>query len=287
MKFALPVRSAQIFSKSSILLASLVLAGCNVSYDVHTDSDSGLSINSSTKNGSKAVDKSTWSVGGVTNSIVNETRTTNGKTVRFSSRSINGVESKLEAPGEVVFLKGKPAKWTPDAKVVFSEKRNGVLKEAELRPDGAQMKVWIKRGKAFEPGNTEEQAWADKVVSEFNLDDTPEPVKKKEVAKYKLDDPQFAQKLANLHYAKDIAELLNEKAKAPSLSAQEQAALIDLVFDKVHYEKDQKAILETLIARKDLAKEASLHLLDSLDKIHDQEVRKLIQRELFERASAH
>ena len=42
-----------------------------------------------------------------------------------------------------------------------------------------------------------------------------------------------------------------------------------------------------LIHRKDLAKDASAHLLDKLDKIHYKEDQKLIQRELFDRASAH
>lgn len=292
VQFVQTVLSVRVFRSvllaSSIFVVSLAVAGCNSSFEMHSDSDSGVSINSSTKNGSGSVDKSSWSgPNGTMNSIIKETRTTNGKTTRSSTRNINGVESKLEAPGEVVFLKGKPSKWTADAKVIFSEKRNGILKEGELRPDGTQMKVWIKRGNKFEAGSAEDQAWADKVVSEFNLDDTPEPEKKKEATRYRLDDPQFVQKLASLHYAKDKAALLTEKAQAPSLSAKEQVALIDIVLEKVHYEKDQKAILLALIHRKDLTKEACTHLLDGLDKIHDQEDRKVIQRELFERASKH
>lgn len=272
----------------SILLVSLACGGCNNSFEVKSDSKSGLTYNSTTKNGSDSVDKSAWTgADGKMNSITNERKVTDGKSMRFSSRTINGVETKIEAPGDVVFLKGKPSKWTANAKVTLYENRDGVKKEGELRPDGEQMKVWMKQGNSFKPGTPEDQAWADKLVATFNFDDTPEPEKKKEVVKLKLGDPQFSQKLSTLHYAKDVAEVITEKAKAPTLSAKEQVALIDVVFEKVHYDKDQKAILLALIHRKDLAKDASAHLLDKLDKIHYKEDQKLIQRELFDRASAH
>ena len=55
---------------------------------------------------------------------------------------------------------------------------------------------------------------------------------------------------------------------------------------RVDYDKDQKVILLALIHRKDLAKNASAHLLDKLDEIHYEADRKEVQRELFNRVSA-
>ncbi|HIA55795.1 MAG TPA: hypothetical protein EYN91_27540 [Candidatus Melainabacteria bacterium] len=273
---------------SSTVLVALAVSGCNTSFDVKTDSESGLSYNSSTKNGTDAVDKSIWTgKDGKQKSISNEKKISNGKSMRISARNIDGVESKLEAHGDVVFLKGKASKLPADAKVTLFEKREGVSKEGELRAEGSQIKVWMKKGNSYVEGNADDQAWADKLLASFNWDDTPDPEKKKDLAKQKLDDPEFAKKLATLHYSKDVTEVLTEKAKSPTLSAKEQVALIDVVFEKVHYDKDQKAILLALIHRKDLAKDASAHLLDKLDKIHYKEDQKLIQRELFDRASAH
>lgn len=272
---------------SSIVLIAVAVAGCNSSFDVKTDSNSGLTINSTTSNGSDSVNKSSWTgADGKMNSISNETKVSNGKIMRVSARNIDGLETKLEAKGDAVFLKGKASKVPADAKVTLFEKRDGVKKEAELRSDGTQIKVWIKKGGKFEPGSEEDQAWADNLVASFNWDDTPDPEKKKELAAIKLDDPRFAKKLANLHYAKDVTEVLMEKVNAPSLSAAEQTALIDVTLEKAQYDKDQKAILLKLIERKDLAKAASTHLLDNLEKIHYEADRKLIQRKLFERVSS-
>jgi hypothetical protein len=95
-------------------------------------------------------------------------------------------------------MKDVLTKWPANAVVSLSEKRNGATKFGELRSDGTQMKIWSKQGNTFAPGNAEDQKWADGLLSAFNLDDTPEPEKKKEAAQYGLDDPQFAQKLATL-----------------------------------------------------------------------------------------
>lgn len=272
---------------SSLALIAVAVAGCNSSFDVKTDSNSGLTINSTTSNGSDSVNKSSWTgADGKLNSISNEIKVSNGKSMRVSTRNINGLETKLEAKGDVVFLKGKATKLPADAKVTLFEKRDGIKKEGELRSDGTQIKVWIKKSGKFEPGSAEDQAWADNLVASFNWDDTPDPEKKKELATIKLDDQRFAKKLATLHYAKDITEVLMDKVNSPSLSAAEQAALIDVTLDKVQYDKDQKAILLKLIERKDLSKSASTHLLDNLEKIHYEADRKLIQRKLFDRASA-
>jgi hypothetical protein len=272
---------------SSLALVAVAVAGCNSSFDVKTESNSGLTINSTTSNGSDSVNKSSWtSADGKMNSISNETKVSDGKTMRVSARNINGLETKLEAKGDVVFLKGKASKVPADAKVTLFEKRDGIKKEGELRSDGTQIKVWIKKGGKLEPGTAEDQAWADNLVASFNWDDTPDPEKKKELAAIKVDDPQFSKKLATLHYAKDITEVLMEKVSLPSLSTSEQTALIDATLEKAHYDKDQKAILLKLIERKDLAKAASTHLLDNLEKIHYEADRKLIQRKLFDRASA-
>ncbi len=285
----------------TICLSSLALVGCNHSFtvDVKSDPRTGTTVVQSTETSSNSSSQSSFSfpsnssstssssvwkdtAGGLVNSIVNGRTTVNGKGVRYSSRSGNGVEIKLEAPADITFLKGKPTKWSTNEVVTLSEERNGTTKFGELRPDGTQMVVWIKHGNSFKPGTAEEQKWSDQLLAAFKLDDTPEPDKKKDAANYKLDDPKFAQKLAALHYAKDITELINAKANAPSLTAEEQTALIDLVFGKVHYAKDQKAILLQLIHRKDLSKEASRHLLDNLDHIHCKADQKLIQRELFD-----
>lgn len=277
----------RIYYVSSIALIAAAVAGCNSSFDVKTDSNSGLTINSTTNNGSDSVNKSSWTGSdGKMNSISNEIKVSNGKSMRVSARNINGLETKLEAKGDVVFLKGKATKLPADAKVTLFEKRDGIKKEGELRSDGTQIKVWINKGGKFEPGSAEDQAWADNLVASFNWDDTPDPEKKKELATIKLDDQRFAKKLATLHYAKDITEVLMDKVNSPSLSAAEQAALIDVTLDKVQYDKDQKAILLKLIERKDLSKSASTHLLDNLEKIHYEADRKLIQRKLFDRASA-
>lgn len=274
-------------SVSSMILLAAAVTGCNSSIDVKTDSESGLTYNSSTRNGTDSVDKSSWTgPDGKMNSITNEKKVSNGESTRISVRNINGVESRLEAHGDVVFLKGLVSKLPSGAKVTIFEKSNGVAREGELRVEGTQIRVWMKTGKSFEPGTANDQAWADKLLASFGWDDTPDPQKKKELATLRLDDPQFAKKLVTLHYSKDIAEVLTEKAKSPALSAKEQVSLIDLVLEKVHYDKDKKAVLLELIHRKDLAKEASMHLLDNLEKINYEADRKQIQRELFERASA-
>jgi hypothetical protein len=271
------------FQLGSIALISLTVVGCSFSADVKTGSNEDAQTTETSPNASSTTNRSVWTDStGAVNSIVNERKTVAGKGVRYSSRSINGVETKLEAPVDVIFLKGKPVKWPANAVVSLSEKRIGVTQSGELRPDGAQMKIWMKRGNSFEPGTAEDQKWADRLLAVSNLDDTPEAEKKKEAAKYNLTDPQFAKNLAALQYTKDVTEVVSEKAKARALTAKEQIALIDLVFDKVHYDKDQKAILLQLIHRKDLSKEASKHLLDNLERIHYAADRKLIQRELFE-----
>jgi len=273
-------------SVGSIILLAVAVAGCNSSIDVKTDSKSGLSFSSSTNNGSDSVDKSTWTgPDGKMNSISNERKVSNGESTRLSVRNINGVEAKLEAHGDVVFLKGRASKLPPGAKVTLFEKSSGVAREGELRSEGSQIQVWMKKGKSFELGTADDQAWADRFLASFGWDDTPDPQKKKELATIRLDDTRFAKKLATLHYSKDIAEVLTQKAKSPDLSAKEQVSLIDLVLEKAHYDDDKKAILLELIRRKDLAKEASMHLLDNLEKIGYEADRKRIQRELFERVS--
>lgn len=270
-----------------MILAAMAVAGCNSSIDLKTDSKSGLSFNSSTNNGSDSVDKSSWTgPDGKMNSISNEKKVSNGQSTRISVRNINGVEAKLEAHGDVVFLKGRASKLPSGAKVTLLEKSNGVAREGELRTEGSQIRVWMKRGRSFELGTAADQAWADKLLDSFGWDDTPDPEKKKELATLRLDDSQFAKKLATLHFSKDIAEVLTQRAKSPDLSTKEQIALIDLVLEKVHYDKEKKAILLELIHRKDLAKETSMHLLDNLEKIAYEADRKQIQRELFERVSA-
>lgn len=272
---------------STMILVAAAVAGCNSSIDVKTDSNSGLSFNSSSHNGTDSVDKSSWTgPNGKMNSISNETKVSKGVSTRISVRNIDGVETKLEAHGDVVFLKGKASQVPDGAKVTLFEKKNGVVKEGELRQEGSQIKVWMKKGKSFEPASAEDQAWADALLASFAWDDTPDPEKKKELSRLKVDDVQFGKKLATLHYANDIAEVLTEKAKAPKLSAKEQIALIDVVLEKARYDKDKKAILLELIHRKDLTKEASTHLLDNLEKINYEEDRKQVQRELFERVSA-
>jgi hypothetical protein len=280
----------RIQSVSSIVLVSLAVCGCSMKWNVKTESSPGSADIQITTSGKSSV-TSTSGSGSITgpgglNSILNRTKSDHGNGLRYSSRSIDGVESKLETLPDVVFSKGKLAKWPANAVVRIGEKRNGVFKDAELRPQGSQMKVWMKRGSAFEPGSAEDQKWADDLLASFNLDDTPDSETKKEAAKFKVDDPRFAEKLAALHYTKAVTELVTEKAKAPSLNTREQIALIDLVFKKVSYDKNQKAILLELIHRKDLSKEATTHILDNLDKVHYKADQKLLQRALFDKASA-
>lgn len=287
----------------SIVVISLASAGCTTNVNVKSGSQTGDGDRQGT---SPAITESSteFSSGSFAfplhpttaaesiqiqggNSIVNGRYTgTDGKEVRYSTRSVNGVEAKLEAPGGVIFLKGKLAKCPADAVISLCEKRNGTMQVGELRPDGAHVRIWMKRGDSFQLGTAEEQAWADNLLSTFKLDDTPEPEKVRQADKYKLGDPQLAKQLATLRYSKDVTELVCKKASVASLSATEQVALIDLVFDKIHYQKDRKAILLDLIHRKDLTKKACTHLLDNLEKVHYESDRKLIQRELFKRSSS-
>ncbi len=288
---------------SAVTLVSVALGGCTTHTDLKTNyqtgstaaeaeqtssSDSSPASSSSDYSSSSSFSSSlstgsSSSIETGASSVTNGRSIVNGKGVRFAARSINGVETKLEAPGDVIFLKGNPTKWPADALVSLSETRDGATKRGELRPAGTQMKVWMRHGNSFEPGTAEDQEWADRLLQGFKLDDTPESEKKKAVAECDVTDPQFAQKLATLHSSKDVTDVMTEKVKAPSLTTKEQIALIDLVFDKIHYQKDKTAILLQLIQRKDLSKEASAHLLDNLDRIYDKADYKLLQRELFNR----
>lgn len=285
----------RLFLIVSIAVFSLVSAGCTINVNVKPGAPTG---EDEERGASSAVsESSTGSAVQIYSTGLNETPAVNstvngsltgpdGKEVRYSSRSVNGVEAKLEAPKSVIFVKGKLAKCPADAVISLSEKRNDAFRVGQLRPDGEQVRIWMKHGDSFQLGSAEDQAWADKLLSTFNLDDTPEPEKIQQADKYRLGDPQFAKQLSALHYSKDVTDLVSKKATASSLTATEQVALIDLVFDKIHYEKDRKAILLQLIHRKDLTKQASTHLLDNLERVHYENDRKLIQRELFNRSSS-
>lgn len=174
-----------LVSGGSSFLVALAVAGCNVSYDVKTSPPS-ISYNSSSKSGSgstqissvvtskstETTQKSEWSgADGKMNSIVTSKSTKNGIAVRYSERNVDGVQSKIEAKGDITFSKGKPAKWAADAVVKLFEKRKGLMKEGELRPDAKQMKLWMRKGDSFQPGSDEDRAWADELLTKFNLAD--------------------------------------------------------------------------------------------------------------------
>lgn len=266
----------------------LILAGCSFDYEWGSDRSSKENVTAPTASEQSTVNTSSvseWTVPDPhsnSNSIVNGRLTLDGIDIRYSARSINGVEARLETTTDVIFKNGLPIKWPDHAVVKLRERKENVLRVGEMRANGSKLELWMKNADKFERGSKEDESWASRLLLQFKLDDTPEPEKKKDAAKFSVADPNFAKKLETLHYQKDVLELVRQKSQAGSLSAKEQISLIDIALNKLHYEKDKMEILLLLIHRPDFSKVAKVHLIDHLDEIHYAADQKKIQKALLQ-----